>query len=393
MRVALISHDIFSGSGQGRVNLELARHLLAEDVAVDLFAERIDPSIVGAGATWVRVEAGGDQGPNLARVWRFKRRATRLLRERADRYDVTVACGVSVDGPHTVNVAHFVHGTWVASPLHPGRVLRGPKGWYHRLYGHLNARWEQALIESAGTLVAVSETVGRDLVRLGADENRVHVIPNGVDLDEFAPGPADRARFGLPRETPLALYVGDLQSPIKNVGTALEALARVPGLHLALAGRAAGSPYPQMAEALGVADRTHFLGFQTDVAGLMRSADFFVLPSHQDAFGLVVTEAMACGRPVVVSAAVGASCLVPPAAGVVVDAPGDVGGFADAFERLAGSPAARDRMGRAARTAALDHSWTRMGERYLALFRRLAASPTAPAFGPASSPAVPSSHV
>jgi glycosyltransferase involved in cell wall biosynthesis len=375
MRVALISHDILSGSGQGRVNLELARHLLAEGVAVDLFAERIDPSIVDAGATWVRVEAGGDAGPNLARVWRFKRRATRLLRGRADRYDVTVACGVSVEGPHTINVAHFVHGTWVDSPFHPGRTRRGPAGWYHRLYGRLNAHWERSLLNDARTLVAVSETVGRDLVRLGAAADRVHVIPNGVDLGEFAPGPAERPRFGLPEGPPLALYAGDLQSPIKNVDTALAALARVPGLHLALAGRVAGSPYPRMAERLGVANRTHFLGFQADVAGLMRSADFFVLPSRQEAFGLVVTEAMACGRPVVVSAAVGASCLVPAQAGVVVDPPGDVAGFANAFERLAGNASARRAMGRAARAAALDHSWSRMGERYLALFRRLTADP------------------
>lgn len=369
MHVALISHDIYPGDGQGRVNYELARSLLAADVTVDLFADRIDESLLDLGARWIPVHPRG-QSVNLLRVWHFRRLVNQLLDERADDYDVILACGVVLSRPHTINVAHFVHGTWINSPFHPARRHRGLRRWYYRLYSWLNARWEREVFAQADTVVAVSERVRDDLVHLGVPPNRLQTIPNGVDPSEFHPGPSNRRTFDLPDGPVLGLFVGDLQSPIKNLDTALRALAQVPQLHLAVAGTVDGSPYPEMAEDLGVADRTHFLDFQRDVASLMRCADFFVLPSHQDAFGLVVTEAMASGLPVVVSRAVGASYLVSEEAGIVIDSPDDTEAFATAFRHLASDSALRHRMGRAARSIALDCSWAAMGRRYLRLFRQ-----------------------
>jgi len=373
MRIALISHDIVSGDGQGRVNVELARHLLAHGVEVDLLADRVDDDLVTLGATWVPIHPGG-RSINLLRVWKFKRMVDRYLDAHAGRYDVVVACGVVLSRSHTVNVAHFVHGTWVHSPYHPARRHRGLQRWYYSLYGWLNARWETAVWRQTSVVVAVSENVAQDVIALGIESERVVVIPNGVEPTEFAPGPSERSRFGLPETPVLGLFAGDIRSPIKNLDTALRALALTPEVHLAVAGTKDGSPYPALATEWGVADRVHFLGFQTEVAALMRSADFFVLPSHQDAFGLVVTEAMATGLPVVVSRTVGASCLVTPETGIVISPPDDASALAAAFERLASSSALRHSMGRAARSCAEDYSWNRLGERYLDLFHQLAAS-------------------
>lgn len=370
MHVALISHDIYPGDGQGRVNYELARYLLTHGVHVDLIADRIDETLLDLGATWIPVHPGG-RTINLIRVWRFKRLVNAVLDARQNRYDVILACGVVLDRPHTVNVAHFVHGTWVGSPFHPSQHHHGPRRWYYRFYSWLNARWERAVFEQAEAVVAVSSNVGRDLVELGVPANRVHVISNGVDTDEFRPGPARRDKFQLPEHVTLGLFVGDLRSPIKNVDTVLHALARVPNLHLALAGTLKESPYPALAHELGVSERTHFIGFQHDVAGLMRSTDFFVLPSHQDAFGLVVTEAMASGLPVIVSPSVGASCLVDENIGIVVDPPDNIQALAHAFRDLASDVPRRLAMGRNARTNALSCSWSRMGKEYLDLFRML----------------------
>jgi glycosyltransferase involved in cell wall biosynthesis len=309
-----------------------------------------------------------------------------MLDERAAMYDVILACGVVIDRPHTVNVAHFVHGTWIDSPHHPAQRLSGPKAWYYRLYSALNARWEQKVWEQAQTIVAVSENVARDVVSLGIPAPQVRVIPNGVSLSEFQPGRAVREQFGLPGNPPMALFTGDLQSPIKNVDTLLNALREVPTLHLALAGAIDQSPYPDLARKLGVADRTHFLGYQTAIPDLMRSVDFLVLPSHQDAFGLVVTEAMAAGLPVIVSTRVGASCLVDSSTGIVFGPPDDGPALQAACRRLAGSPPLRRRMGRAARARAETCSWERMGNRYLDLFRHLTARRSATPTSPFPSP-------
>src|SRR5690606_25250574 len=111
--------------------------------------------------------------------------------------------------------------------------------------------------------------------------------------------------FGLPDAVPLALFVGDIQSSIKNLDAGLAALVQVPGLHLAVAGRIGTSPYPAMAEGLGVQDRVHFLDFRSDIADLMRAADFFVLVSRRDSCPLVLIEAVSSGLPVVTARTVG----------------------------------------------------------------------------------------
>jgi glycosyltransferase involved in cell wall biosynthesis len=235
----------------------------------------------------------------------------------------------------------------------------------------LNARWEQEVWDKAKAVVAVSNNVRREIIELGIPSSKVQVIPNGVDVTEFAPGPPVRDRFGLPSAVPIALFVGDLRSSRKNVDSILHALQQTPSLHLALAGDTTGSSYPDSARQLDIDDRTHFLGYQSDIPDLMRSVDFLVLPSHHDAFGLVVTEAMASGLPVVISRQVGASCVVSPSTGFVIDSPEDVSALTSSFHQLVESPTLRREMGRAGREQALDVSWSRMGARYMQLFREL----------------------
>jgi glycosyltransferase involved in cell wall biosynthesis len=367
MTVAIISHDIVESDGQGRVNYELARHLLAEGIAVELIADTVAPELLENGATWLPVHPNID-AVNLIRVWRFKRMTDRLLDDVAQRYDVILACGVVLSRRHTVNVAHFVHGTWLHSPFHASKVLNGPRAWYHWLFSRLNARWEKQAFARAHTVVAVSDLIRQRLLNVGIPASKIEVIGNGVDLDEFAPGPAEREALDLPEGVPLGLFVGDLRSPIKNLEAVLRGIKETPSVHVAVAGSLKGSPYPALAERLGVSARVHFLGFCDEVAELMRAADFLVLPSRQDAFSLVVLEALACGLPVITARTVGASALLQRGGGYVMDGPDDMDTLVGAMQALAGSAERRERMGRAARVVAEEHSWAKMAERYLDVF-------------------------
>ena len=108
----------------------------------------------------------------------------------------------------------------------------------------------------------------------------------------------------------MVLYCGKLQRWKRPLDLLKAfALARVPEGHLLFAG---DGPLRAELEAkardLGVADRIHFLGFvnQSQLPGVYVSSDLLVLPSKYETFGLVVTEAMVCGLPVVVSDQVGA---------------------------------------------------------------------------------------
>jgi glycosyltransferase involved in cell wall biosynthesis len=101
-----------------------------------------------------------------------------------------------------------------------------------------------------------------------------------------------------------------------------------------------------------------------------QGADVFVCPSVEDGFGLVVTEAMACGLPVVVSDHTGAADLVVPGETGYVVPYNDPGGYARALETLRRDPQRRAAMGRAARAAIQAHTWDHYRQQLVALHRQ-----------------------
>ncbi|WP_205214988.1 glycosyltransferase family 4 protein [Sphingomonas ginsengisoli (ex An et al. 2013)] len=126
---------------------------------------------------------------------------------------------------------------------------------------------------------------------------RTALIPNGVDLTRFNPGPAQRAAFGLPEGVPLVLMVSAMIAS-KRVGDGIEAVARLPGVHLVVAGDG-----PLRDELRAKADalmpgRYHTLSVAaTQMPDLYRSADVFLHLSRDESFGNVYVEAMASGLP------------------------------------------------------------------------------------------------
>jgi len=369
MRIAIVTLDVFEKDGQGRVNFELTRYLLQAGFEVDLIADRVSESLLESGAGWIRVHPLHSR-IHLLRTWHFKQLASRLVASRLADYDIILACGAVLDVPHTVNVVHFVHSTWEQSPFHPARTQPIPERWYRKLYTRLNARWERRALEQADSVIAVSNNVRDAICEFGVSPERVFVVPNGVDTDTYHPGPSNRHAFRLPIDVPLGLFAGDLQSPIKNLDTVLSAVSRVPEAHLAVAGTIDGSPYPRMAERLGIRDRIHFLGYCTAMDDLMRAVDYLVFPSHQDSFGLVLAEAMASGLPIITTRSVGASDLVTPDCGFVLDDPASVSGIADAMTTLSHTPELRSRMGRSSRSRIQQYTWIAMAQAYLTVFNR-----------------------
>ena len=309
MNVGIVTHNVLKGDGQGRVNYELAHALLARGVQVELFADRVDEDLLDAGAMWTHVHPGSEH-VNLIKVWKFARMVDRILDERSNGKQVILGCGFVLRRPHALNVAHFVHGTWLKSPFHSSRVRRGVNPLYQKAYTSLNARWEKQAFANAQIVVALSSMVRDELLEIGVPDQRIETVVNGVDLDEFRPGIADRAALGLPSDVRLGLFVGDLRSPIKNLELVLRGLKAEPSLHLAVVGELTGSVYPALAEQLGLDERVHFLGFRKDVSDIMRGVDFFALPSRRDSCPLVLLEAMASGLPIITSTTVGTSDLI-----------------------------------------------------------------------------------
>ncbi|WP_354642808.1 glycosyltransferase [Kitasatospora camelliae] len=242
-------------------------------------------------------------------------------------------------------------------------------------------RWERYATRWARTVLCVSEQERRDGEAAGLEADW-RVVPNGVDLRHFAPADAAARRaarmaLGLDQSAPLAVCVGRLCRQ-KGQDVLLSAwpgvAARVPGARLALVG---GGP-----DALALAERVRRLpepsrvrlaGDVPDPRPWLAAADLVVLPSRWEGMALAPLEAMAAGRPVLLTDVPGARECLPPgraAAGLVpVEDP------AALAERLAEALADRiecERLGAAARSYMSDHHDIRAVVRRVdALYRTL----------------------
>lgn len=220
----------------------------------------------------------------------------------------------------------------------------------------------------AQRVICSSSATRDDLVAHGFDEDRLRLVPLGVDAVPATAAEVDaaRTRYSLPDE--FVLFVGTLE-PRKNLRRLVEAMQHV---------RDGGRELPLMVVGAdgwgdvrsGLDDaEVRFLGVVSDVdlRALMASASVMAYPSEQEGFGLPVLEAMAQGTAVVTSrgtsteeVAGGAAVLVDP-----FDA-ADIGrGVIDAFER-------RDELADPGRVRAGELTWERSARATLDVYRELA---------------------
>lgn len=367
MHIALVTHRFVRGDGQGRVNLEVARAASRRGWRVSLLASEVTPELLTDGdVRWIPVKVAG-WPTELVRNQVFALASWSWLARHRHEIDVIVVNGFITWATADVAAAHFVHAAWLGSRYRPrARSLRGA---YQRIYTSLNARLERRAYRRAGRVVAVSEQVRQQLIATGVKEDMIDVIPNGVDTREFSPSPEQGGSRSCSRDV-TALFVGDLQTSRKNLYTVLRALVSCPTVALTVAGSVGGSPYPGMAERLGIADRVRFLGFRSDLPELMRSVDFVIFPSLYEPCGLVLLEAMASGRPIITARTVGGLEVADPACALVLEDPEDTAAMAAAIGRLGSSEALREEMGVAGRRQALRQDFGLMAERYCELFAR-----------------------
>lgn len=212
----------------------------------------------------------------------------------------------------------------------------------------------------------------------GLSGSRLTVVPAGVDLDRFAPGPTTR----LADAPPQLLFVGRLQ-PLKGPDVAVRTLAEVrrtvPDARLRIVGGASGSDATTpaqlraLADGLGVGDAVELEPAvdQSTLAQRYRDADVLLAPSRSETFGLVALEAQACGTPVVAADVPGLEVVVGRG-GTLVAGHGPADHAAAVVRYLTDADhAARART--AGLATAAGASWDRATDRLLAVYREVVA--------------------
>jgi glycosyltransferase involved in cell wall biosynthesis/phosphoheptose isomerase len=232
---------------------------------------------------------------------------------------------------------------------------------------------ERHIAAAADRVIATCSDEVFELMRMGADNDRIGIVPCGVDLGFFDPhGPAERRAADRDR----LLYVGRLVRR-KGVGNVIEALPHMPGVELVVAGGPPRAELDRDPEARRLAElaRRHGVAERVDLRGrvpreslpqLIRSADAIVSVPWYEPFGIVPLEAMACGVPVIASAVGGMiDSVVDGETGIHVP-PRDPERLAEATIELLADPERRRAYGLAgAKRARRLYDWRRIGGQML----------------------------
>ncbi|MFL5871704.1 MAG: glycosyltransferase family 4 protein, partial [Solirubrobacterales bacterium] len=263
---------------------------------------------------------------------------------------------------------------------HQGWVDKHPQSRIHGV-----ERW---ITNRADRVIACSYYMREQIADIfGVEEERVAVIPNGIDPDDLQPhdGPRLerlRAGFAAPDEK-LVLLVGRLVYE-KGFQLALEAMPRlieaVPGTRFLVAG--SGTHEDELrdqAAELGLMDHGTFLGWIGDdvLHSLYRIADVCVVPSIYEPFGLVALEAMASDCPCIVADTGGLREVVPHNEAGLRFRARDTGALGEMVQRVLTDAELRDRLVAEGSEHILRFDWADVADSTAAVYDELAGVPRA----------------
>lgn len=329
----LIAGDFSPWGGMDRANYELAWHI-AERVGarVHLVSHAVASPLAEHGnVVWHRVPKPLDRYALAEPIldWTARRVAARLAGDDTR----VIANGGNCAWPD-VNWVHAVHAAWDTRDEHAGAIYRVRSALAKR-----SARRRELRALRAARLVITNSEQARDQVvgHVGLPLERVRAVYYGVDPSAYRPPAPDeralaRRRLSLPETAPVAAFIGVLgHDRNKGFDVLFSAWSELCissrwDADLVVAGAGAEVElWKRRAEALGLGARIRMLGFTRQIPDVLAAADLLVSPTHYEAYGLGVHEALCCGVPVLVTRIAGVAERVPSElAELVLDDPPSV---------------------------------------------------------------------
>jgi glycosyltransferase involved in cell wall biosynthesis len=232
----------------------------------------------------------------------------------------------------------------------------------------------------------LNPTVQQIFAENGVGEEKLVHVPNGVDVEKFATvSEADceqvRDAYDL-GDRPLVFFAGTVM-PRKGVAELIKAAAEVVAAgHEDVVFVVAGETdldeeYMNRVEAIidgaGIGGNVTFTGYLEDseLLPMYRTASIFVLPSFEEGFGMVVSEAMAAGTPPVASRISGIDQQIDDGTTGLMVEPGNVEELAGALRKLLDDPEKRRTMGEQSRERAERFSWETITDQYIDVYERM----------------------
>ena len=382
------------GKDTGGMNVyvaELTRQLGRDGIHVDVFTRSQDEHVphvihcLGYGNRVVHVPAGPEvplPKPELAtHIPTFVDGIKRFAQEKGIHYDLIHShywmSGVAAEmlkEAWKVPVLQMFH----TLGLMKNRIAQSPE----EVEGDYRINGERRVMQIADRIVAATHAEEAQLEFLyGVPEEKIVIIPPGVDTSRFYPIPDDEAKeaieySGCPR---LLLFVGRIE-PLKGIDTLIRALAMVREsgalekqcYSLAIIGGDPDAPAEQMTTEMArlralcvelhLEDLVLFLGkrAQETLPYYYSAADILIMPSHYESFGMVALEAMSCGTPVIASQVGGLAFLVQDGITGFVVPGGDPAALARTLTQLIQQPELRARLGQQASEYASWYSWDKI---------------------------------
>lgn len=240
------------------------------------------------------------------------------------------------------------------------RVLTRHYSDYHtRINKKWHLRLDQLCTRLSDGVIAVSDHTAEHLIEVEkAPRSKVHTVLNGIDFDRVKLSDSDapkHVRREFNAEDAHLLVILARLHPEKGHTYLFRALPEVQGrtkkpIKLIVAGAGPfDKAYREEVKKLGCADAVEFVGYRNDSPDLMAAADLVVLPSLAEAFGLVLTEALYLGVPVVATRVGGIPEIVEHGVNGLLVPPADSRALADAIVKLLEDPQRRKEMAGAGR--------------------------------------------
>jgi UDP-glucose:(heptosyl)LPS alpha-1,3-glucosyltransferase len=374
MRLAIVRQKYNPFGGAERfIESAVAALRAREDVEVTLMAREWNEA---PGYQYWRINP--PYRGSLTRDRGFAAAVQRALATTGSRFDL-VQSHERIPGIAIYRAGDGVHATWLAERARAQSRWERLRVAVNPYHAYVLKQERKMFTHRALQAVICNCAMVRDdiAVRFGTPAAKLHVIYNGVDLEEFHPRRAQgraatRAALGIPQDDALFLYVGS-GFERKGVARLIAALAEVPALaRAAIVGADKHTArYQDQAARLGLADRVHFLGAREHLAPLYGAADAFVLPTLYDPLPNAALEALASGLPVITTRQCGAREFIREGVnGYVLDVL-DQAGLIQVMNVLA-APGRANGMRAAARASVVHLSVDAMAAELVALYRSLA---------------------